>query len=94
MTKCARNPLASLGLLVVFLTMGNKGVYSLSRSLWQYDVFLLLARGYPLKVKCGTREVTEMGIPDYESIMLPLLRFAADRQEHSLWQTIDVLANQ
>ena len=34
-----------------------------------------------------------MGIPDYESIMLPLLKFAGDRQEHSLWETIDALAS-
>ena len=35
-----------------------------------------------------------MAIPDYESIMLPLLKFAGDRQVHSLWQAIDVLASQ
>jgi restriction system protein len=35
-----------------------------------------------------------MSIPDYESIMLPLLRFAEDHQEHSVWQAIDALASQ
>ena len=35
-----------------------------------------------------------MSIPDYQSIMLPLLTFAADRQEHSLRETIDVLADE
>ena len=35
-----------------------------------------------------------MPIPDYQSIMLPLLKFADDGQEHSLRQTIEVLADQ
>jgi restriction system protein len=35
-----------------------------------------------------------MPIPDYESCMLPVLRLAADGQEHSLKETIDVLAKQ
>ncbi len=35
-----------------------------------------------------------MGIPDYESIMLPLLRYASDGKEHSLRETIEVLAEQ
>lgn len=33
-----------------------------------------------------------MAIPDYQSIMLPLLRFAADGNEHSLRQAIEGLA--
>lgn len=33
-----------------------------------------------------------MAIPDYQTVMLPLLRFAGDRQEHSLRETIDALA--
>lgn len=33
-----------------------------------------------------------MAIPDYQSIMLPLLRFAADEQEHSLREAIESLA--
>ncbi|MCP9452859.1 MAG: restriction endonuclease [Nitrospira sp.] len=33
-----------------------------------------------------------MAIPDYQSIMLPLLRFAADEQEHSLQEAIESLA--
>jgi len=33
-----------------------------------------------------------MTIPDYQSVMLPLLRFAADRKEHSLKETIEGLA--
>lgn len=34
-----------------------------------------------------------MAIPDYQSAMVPLLQFAADKQEHSLRETIDGLAN-
>ncbi|MCP9465295.1 MAG: restriction endonuclease [Nitrospira sp.] len=33
-----------------------------------------------------------MAIPDYQSIMLPLLQFAADEQEHSLREAIESLA--
>ncbi len=35
-----------------------------------------------------------MPIPDYQSIMLPLLRFAGDGQEHSLRETIEALAGE
>lgn len=35
-----------------------------------------------------------MPIPDYQSIMLPLLKFAGDGQEHSLRETIEALADQ
>lgn len=35
-----------------------------------------------------------MPIPDYQSIMLPLLKFAADGQERSLRETIEMLADQ
>ena len=35
-----------------------------------------------------------MAIPDYQTVMLPLLRFAGDRQEHSLRETIDALAEE
>lgn len=34
-----------------------------------------------------------MAIPDYQTTMLPLLQFAGDRQEHSLRETIDSLAD-
>jgi len=34
-----------------------------------------------------------MAIPDYQSIMLPLLELAGDREEHSLRETIDTLAD-
>jgi restriction system protein len=34
-----------------------------------------------------------MPIPDYQSIMLPLLKFARDRMEHSLRETIEALAD-
>jgi restriction system protein len=34
-----------------------------------------------------------MSIPDYQSIMLPLLKFASDRLEHSLRETIEALAD-
>jgi restriction system protein len=33
-----------------------------------------------------------MSIPDYQTIMLPLLQFAADQQEHSLQEAIEELA--
>jgi len=35
-----------------------------------------------------------MAIPDYESIMLPLLEFASDGKEHSLREALDFLADQ
>ncbi len=35
-----------------------------------------------------------MAIPDFQSIMLPLLRFAADRMEHSLAEAREYLANE
>lgn len=35
-----------------------------------------------------------MAIPDYQSTMLPLLEYAADKQEHSLRDAIDALADQ
>lgn len=34
-----------------------------------------------------------MALPDYQSLMLPLLRFASDGKEHSLRETIDALAD-
>jgi len=35
-----------------------------------------------------------MAIPDYQSIMLPLLKFLKDKKEHSLREAIDTLADQ
>lgn len=35
-----------------------------------------------------------MAIPDYQTIMLPLLKFTGDGQEHSLHETIDFLARE
>lgn len=35
-----------------------------------------------------------MPIPDYQSIMLPLLKFAGDGQEHSLRETIEAIADE
>jgi restriction system protein len=35
-----------------------------------------------------------VGVPDYQTLMLPLLRFAGDGQEHSLRMTIDALADE
>jgi restriction system protein len=35
-----------------------------------------------------------MPIPDYQSIMLPLLKFAGDQREHSLRETIESLADE
>jgi restriction system protein len=35
-----------------------------------------------------------MPIPDYQSLMLPLLRFAGDQQEHSLRQALNTLSDQ
>ncbi|MGH1392665.1 MAG: restriction endonuclease [Trichormus sp.] len=34
-----------------------------------------------------------MTIPDFQTIMLPLLQYASDEQEHSLRETIEALAN-
>lgn len=34
-----------------------------------------------------------MAIPDYQTVMLPLLRFAGDGEEHSLRETVDALAD-
>lgn len=34
-----------------------------------------------------------MAIPDYQSIMLPLLKFAGDQKEHSLREAIEILAD-
>jgi len=35
-----------------------------------------------------------MPIPDYQSLMLPLLRFASDQKEHSLREAIERLAEE
>jgi restriction system protein len=35
-----------------------------------------------------------MAIPDYQSIMLPLLQFARDEREHSVREAIEVLADE
>jgi len=35
-----------------------------------------------------------MSVPDFESLMLPLLRIAADGQEHRLSETIEALAQE
>jgi restriction system protein len=35
-----------------------------------------------------------MAIPDYQSIMLPLLKFVGDNKEHSLRETTEGLANE
>ncbi len=35
-----------------------------------------------------------MAIPDYQTIMLPLLKFAADKEEHSLRESMDSLAQE
>ncbi len=35
-----------------------------------------------------------MSIPDYQSIMLPLLKFSKDQKEHSLRESIEALANE
>ena len=35
-----------------------------------------------------------MAIPDYQTIMLPLLKFAGDSQKHSLREAVNHLANE
>ena len=35
-----------------------------------------------------------MAIPDYQSIMLPLLKYSSDKKEHSVHEAVDVLAEQ
>lgn len=34
-----------------------------------------------------------MAIPDYQSIMLPLLKFASDKEEHPMQEAIESLAS-
>ena len=34
-----------------------------------------------------------MAVPDYQTVMLPLLKFAGDKQEHSLQEAVDNLAD-
>lgn len=34
-----------------------------------------------------------MALPDYQTIMLPLLKFAGDKQEHSIREAIDHIAD-
>jgi restriction system protein len=43
-------------------------------------------------VRPGELEEREMAIPDYQTVMLPLLEMMGDTQEHSLRETIDALA--
>lgn len=45
-----------------------------------------------LKQSCGGYGL--MAIPDFQKIMLPLLKFLEDKQEHSIRETIDSLADQ
>ena len=35
-----------------------------------------------------------MALPDYQTIMLPLLKFAGDKKEHSTQETIDALSEE
>ena len=35
-----------------------------------------------------------MAIPDYQTIMLPLLKYAGDDQEHSMREAVDFLADE
>lgn len=35
-----------------------------------------------------------MAIPDYQTIMLPLLKFAGDKDDHSLREASDILAQE
>ena len=35
-----------------------------------------------------------MAIPDYQSLMLPILRFLGDKKEHSFRDTLDALAKE
>jgi len=34
-----------------------------------------------------------MAIPDYQSIMLPLLKLASDKKEHTMQETLECLAS-
>jgi restriction system protein len=38
--------------------------------------------------------LTSMPIPDYQTIMLPLVEFASDETEHSIREAIETLANE
>lgn len=50
-------------------------------------------RGGPRKYLID-EEAKPMAIPDYQTIMLPLLKFAGDKQEHSLREAINYLASE
>ena len=39
------------------------------------------------------RTFKDMAVPDYQSIMLPLLRLSSDQQEYSAREAIDKLAD-
>ena len=47
-----------------------------------------------LTVHWNRRRVTSVPIPDYQSIMLPILRLAADGKEHVFRQTVERLADE
>jgi len=53
------------------------------------DVFFEEARRY-FTVSDG--DLSQMAIPDYQSIMLPLLKIAADGQKHHIGTVIKTLA--
>lgn len=42
----------------------------------------------------GFRDDRYVAIPDYQSLMLPLLKLASDEQEHTISQTVDALAKE
>jgi restriction system protein len=41
----------------------------------------------------GAREARNLAIPDYQSLMLPVLKLASDGLEHRMSDVVDSLAN-
>ena len=53
----------------------------------------LLAAIYP-KIPANRYNATNMPIPDYQTLMLPLLRLAEDEQEHKFRYAVETLAQE
>src|SRR5262249_44736761 len=44
--------------------------------------------------ECADQEELLMAIPDYQTVMLPLLRFLKDGKEHNIGEVVDSLASE
>ena len=56
-------------------------------------LFLALKKLIPRFLKFRLLPNRLMPIPDYQSIMLPLLKFAGDKKEHSMREAIEYITN-